>query len=60
VRRPTLVVDAVLTAALAAAVLLLSPGVALAAVIALLVVVLCGISFGVEALVVRRRARRGP
>lgn len=59
-RRRTLAIDAVLAAALAAAVLVLSPGVALAAVIALLVLVLGGISFGVEAVVVRRRARRRP
>jgi drug/metabolite transporter (DMT)-like permease len=53
-----LATDAVLAGALAVALLVLSPGVAMAAIIALLVLLLCAVSFGVDSLVVRRRARR--
>jgi hypothetical protein len=58
VRRWTLATDVGLAAALAAAVLVLSPGVALAAVIALLVLSVCAVSFGLEPLVARRRRSR--
>ena len=50
--------DLVLAAALAVALLVISPGVAMAAIVALLVVLLCAVSFGVDAVVVRHRARR--
>jgi hypothetical protein len=53
-----LIVDALAAAVLAAVVLIVSPGVALAGVIALLVLVLCAVSYGGEALVRRRRLAR--
>ncbi len=53
-----LAIDAVLAAGAAVALLVLSPGVAIAAIVALLVLLLGVVSFGVEAVVVRRRARR--
>jgi predicted membrane metal-binding protein len=54
-----MVIDLAIMVAVAAVVLVVSPGVALTAVIALLVLVVCGLSFGVETLVVRWRRRRG-
>jgi hypothetical protein len=56
--RRAVATDAVLAAGLAALVLVLSSGVALAAVIALVVLALGLVSFGVEAVVLRRRGRR--
>ena len=56
--RVTVAVDLVLAAAAAAVVLIASPGVALAAVIALVVLILCGVSFAVEGAAVRWRTRR--
>jgi hypothetical protein len=53
-----LATDVVLAAALAVALLVLSPGVAMAAIVALLVLLLCAVSFSLDALVVRRWARR--
>jgi hypothetical protein len=52
------VIDVAIMVAVAAVVLIVSPGVALTAVIAVLVVLVCGLSFGVEALVGRVRGRR--
>jgi hypothetical protein len=55
--RATLV-DVCLAAALAAATLILAPGLAVVGLIAVFVIVVCAISFGVQA-VMRRRHRRG-
>jgi hypothetical protein len=57
VRRRTLAIDTVLAAALAAGVLVLTPGVALAAVIALVALALCALSLGFEAVLSRRRPK---
>jgi hypothetical protein len=57
VRWQTLTIDALIAAVVAVVALIVSPGVALTAVIALLVLLFCAISFGVEALAVRRRGR---
>ncbi len=53
-------IDGVLAAAVSAVLLIVSPGTALTAVIAALVIVLCALSFGVEAVVARVRSRRHP
>jgi drug/metabolite transporter (DMT)-like permease len=57
VRSRAAAIDVAIMVAVAAVVLIVSPGVALTAVIAVLVVLLCALSFGVEALVVRARGR---
>jgi hypothetical protein len=59
VRSRAAAIDAAIVVAVAVIVLVVSPGVALTAVLALLVLVVCGLSFGVETLVVRWRRRRG-
>jgi hypothetical protein len=51
--------DLILAAAAAVVVLVLSPGVALAAVIALVVLILCGVSFAIERAARRWRRWRG-
>jgi hypothetical protein len=48
VRRKTLVVDGGLAMALAALVLIVSPGVAVSGMIALLVLLLCAVSFALD------------
>jgi hypothetical protein len=53
------VFDVAIVVAVAAVVLIFSPGVALTAVIALLVLLVRALSFGVEAVVVRWRRGRG-
>lgn len=53
--RRTLVIDAGIAVLVAALVLILAPGLAIVGIIALLVVLVCAISFLVEA----RRRRRG-
>jgi hypothetical protein len=62
VRPPTLAIDAGIAALLAALVLIVSPGLAIAAIIAISVVLVCSISFAVDALSRRgwppRRRRR--
>jgi hypothetical protein len=57
VSRHVLAIDAVLAAGLAAVALIISPGVALTAVIALLGLLVGALSFGIEGLIVRRRRR---
>jgi hypothetical protein len=57
VRWQTLTIDALIAAVVAVVALIVSPGVALTAVIALLVLLFCAISFGVEALAARGRGR---
>lgn len=59
--RRILAIDALVAATLAAVVLIVSPGVALAAVIALVVLILCAVSLAVEGVAGRwrRRRRRG-
>ena len=52
-----LAIDGVIAVGVAAVMLIVSPGIALTAVIALLVVVACALSFAVEALVMRRRRK---
>jgi hypothetical protein len=52
-----LAIDALIAAVVAAVALIVSPGVALTAVIALLVLIVGAVSFGVEGLVVRWRRR---
>jgi hypothetical protein len=58
VRNRTLLIDAALVVVTATAVLVLSPGLAVVAIIAILVLLVCGISFGAGALGGRRRAVR--
>lgn len=57
-RPNTLLVDAAIAIVLAILVIVLSPGLAVVGLLALLVVLLCGISFGIDRL--RRRHRRNP
>jgi len=57
VRRNLLLIDTALAVALAAIVLIVAPGLAVAGIIAVLVLFVCGISFGVGRV---RRGRRAP
>jgi hypothetical protein len=57
--RRTIAIDLILAVAAAAIVLVASPGVALAAVIALVVLILCGVSFAIERAARRWRRWRG-
>jgi len=56
-RRNTLLVDAAIALAVTALVLILAPGLAVVAILALLALVVCGVSFAVAGWR-RRRARR--
>jgi uncharacterized protein HemY len=64
VRRNTVLVDAAIAVALTVLVLIIAPGLAVVALLALLVVVVCGVSFAVvgwrrrRARLARRRASR--
>jgi multisubunit Na+/H+ antiporter MnhB subunit len=58
VRRNTLLVDAAIAVVLAILVIVLSPGLAVVGLLALLVLLLCVISFGIDRL--RRRRRKSP
>jgi ABC-type bacteriocin/lantibiotic exporter with double-glycine peptidase domain len=60
VRRNTLVVDAVIAVALAALVLIVAPGLAIVAMFAILVLIICGVSFLLDAKHVRAGRRRAP
>jgi ABC-type bacteriocin/lantibiotic exporter with double-glycine peptidase domain len=60
VRRNTLVADAVIAVVLAALVLILAPGLAIVAMLAILVIVVCGVSFLLDAKQVRAGRRSAP
>ena len=57
-RRNTLLVDAGIALVLAILLIVISPGLAVVGLVALLVVLACGISFGIDRL--RRRRRMNP
>ena len=57
--RPSLLVDVGIALLIGALVLLLSPGLAVAGIIALAIAVVCGISLLWSAMRTRRRRRRG-
>jgi ABC-type bacteriocin/lantibiotic exporter with double-glycine peptidase domain len=57
VRRNTVLVDAGIAVVLAAVVLIVSPGLAVVAILAIIVVVVCAISFAIQA---RPRRSRPP
>ncbi len=59
-RRNTLVADAAIAVVLAALVLILAPGLAIVAMLAILVIVICGVSFLLDARQVRAGRRRAP
>jgi ABC-type bacteriocin/lantibiotic exporter with double-glycine peptidase domain len=59
VTRPTLLVDVAIAVLIGALVLLLSPGLAIAAIIALGIVLVCGITLLWGVMRTRRRRRRG-
>jgi uncharacterized membrane protein len=58
VRRNTLVADAVIAVALAALALILAPGLAIVGMLAILVIIICGLSFLLDAKQVRADRRR--
>jgi hypothetical protein len=60
VRRNTLVVDALLAVALAALVLILAPGLAIVGMLAILVLIICGVSFLLDTKHARAGRRRAP
>jgi ABC-type bacteriocin/lantibiotic exporter with double-glycine peptidase domain len=57
VRRNTLLIDAGIAAVLAIFVLIIAPGLAVVALLAILVVIVCGISFAID---LRRNRSQGP
>ena len=59
-RRNTLVADALIAVALAALVVILAPGLAIVAMLAILVLIICGVSFLLDAKHVRAGRRRAP
>ena len=59
-RRNTLVADALIAVVLAALALILAPGLAIVAMLAILVLIICGVSFLLDAQQVRAGARRAP
>ncbi len=59
-RRNTLVADALIAVVLAALALILAPGLAIVAMLAILVLIICGVSFLLDAKHVRGGVRRAP
>ena len=57
--RRLVLTDAAVVAAAVALVLIVSPGLAVVAIIALLVLAVCGITFAIESTIRRRRLHRG-
>jgi hypothetical protein len=55
VKRSTLAIDVGIAAALAAFVLVVSPGVAIGAIVAILIVIACGVSLAIERVTGRSR-----